>query len=224
MTAYYNEFDRSAALWLRELIVEGLIAPGEVDERSIEDATSGQALRAGSASDQAMNGTSGTEPTPSSARCSSSSCAMPQASGALACAQHQAHGARRTTRTHGEPPGSFGRSDADSRLEGASLSSSPCMWPLLVACASGIRGLTSRCLLAGTRRSKATCCAGRGLSGTTFRTAGSCDRLQPCRQGLLSCMRPCKPQNNTSGANETQASAFRIERTWGEFPRATPLI
>ncbi len=34
---YYNEFDKNAAAWLRELIKENLIAPGEVDERSIED-------------------------------------------------------------------------------------------------------------------------------------------------------------------------------------------
>lgn len=33
--AYYNEFDRFAAQWLRELIKRGLIADGEVDERSI---------------------------------------------------------------------------------------------------------------------------------------------------------------------------------------------
>lgn len=37
MTAYYNEHDPFAAAWLRELIKAGLIAPGEVDERSIED-------------------------------------------------------------------------------------------------------------------------------------------------------------------------------------------
>ena len=35
--AYYNEFDESAAAWLRELIKDGLIADGDVDERSIED-------------------------------------------------------------------------------------------------------------------------------------------------------------------------------------------
>lgn len=35
MTAYYNEFDTYAAEWLRNLIREGLIAPGDVDERSI---------------------------------------------------------------------------------------------------------------------------------------------------------------------------------------------
>ncbi len=37
MTAYYNEIDPFAAQWLRELIAAGLIAPGDVDERSIED-------------------------------------------------------------------------------------------------------------------------------------------------------------------------------------------
>lgn len=37
MTAYYNEFDPKAAAWLRELIKAGLIAQGDVDERSICD-------------------------------------------------------------------------------------------------------------------------------------------------------------------------------------------
>lgn len=37
MAAYYNEFDPKAAAWLRELIRRGLIADGEVDERSILD-------------------------------------------------------------------------------------------------------------------------------------------------------------------------------------------
>jgi DNA (cytosine-5)-methyltransferase 1 len=35
--AYYNEIDPNAAQWLRNLIKAGLIAAGEVDERSIED-------------------------------------------------------------------------------------------------------------------------------------------------------------------------------------------
>ncbi|QCP84348.1 DNA cytosine methyltransferase [Cereibacter sphaeroides] len=35
--AYYNEFDPGAAAWLRELIKRGLIADGEVDDRSILD-------------------------------------------------------------------------------------------------------------------------------------------------------------------------------------------
>jgi DNA (cytosine-5)-methyltransferase 1 len=34
---YYNEIDKKAAQWLRELIKDGLIPDGEVDERSIED-------------------------------------------------------------------------------------------------------------------------------------------------------------------------------------------
>lgn len=37
MAAYYNEIDPNAAQWLRELIKMGAIAPGDVDERSIED-------------------------------------------------------------------------------------------------------------------------------------------------------------------------------------------
>ncbi|TGP43438.1 DNA cytosine methyltransferase [bacterium M00.F.Ca.ET.228.01.1.1] len=37
MTAYYNELDPYCAQWLRNLITAGHIAPGDVDERSIED-------------------------------------------------------------------------------------------------------------------------------------------------------------------------------------------
>ncbi len=37
MSAYYNEFDPKAAAWLRSLIAAGLIAPGEVDTRSIAE-------------------------------------------------------------------------------------------------------------------------------------------------------------------------------------------
>lgn len=40
MSAYYNECDPYAAQWLRNLITAGLIAPGDVDERSIEDVRS----------------------------------------------------------------------------------------------------------------------------------------------------------------------------------------
>lgn len=36
MTAYYNEIEPFAAEWLRNLIAAGLIAPGDVDTRSIE--------------------------------------------------------------------------------------------------------------------------------------------------------------------------------------------
>ena len=37
MTAYYNEFDPKAAAWLRQLIKNGMIADGEVDDRSITE-------------------------------------------------------------------------------------------------------------------------------------------------------------------------------------------
>ena len=37
MTAYYNENDPYAAEWLRNLVMAGRIAPGDVDDRSIKD-------------------------------------------------------------------------------------------------------------------------------------------------------------------------------------------
>ena len=37
VSAYYNEFDPQKAAWLRELIRQNLITPGDVDERSIKD-------------------------------------------------------------------------------------------------------------------------------------------------------------------------------------------
>jgi DNA (cytosine-5)-methyltransferase 1 len=37
VTAYYNEYDPYAAEWLRRLILNGHIAPGDVDERDIRD-------------------------------------------------------------------------------------------------------------------------------------------------------------------------------------------
>jgi DNA (cytosine-5)-methyltransferase 1 len=39
VAAYYNEIDPHCAQWLRNLIDEGHIAPGEVDERDIRDVT-----------------------------------------------------------------------------------------------------------------------------------------------------------------------------------------
>jgi DNA (cytosine-5)-methyltransferase 1 len=43
--AYYNEHDPKAAAVLRELIKQGHIAPGEVDERSIEDVSPAELVR-----------------------------------------------------------------------------------------------------------------------------------------------------------------------------------
>lgn len=41
---YYNEIDKNNIEWLKELIADGLIPPGEIDERSITDVT-GQDLK-----------------------------------------------------------------------------------------------------------------------------------------------------------------------------------
>ena len=45
MTVYYNEHEPFMAEWLRELMKAGLIAAGEVDERSIEDIVPGELVR-----------------------------------------------------------------------------------------------------------------------------------------------------------------------------------
>lgn len=45
MAAYYNEIDPFAAGWLRNLIKEGLIADGDVDERSIANVTAADLRR-----------------------------------------------------------------------------------------------------------------------------------------------------------------------------------
>jgi len=45
MTAYYNEIDPKAAAWLRELIAQGHIAAGEVDERDIRDVAPDELVR-----------------------------------------------------------------------------------------------------------------------------------------------------------------------------------
>lgn len=70
MTAYYNEIDPAAAQWLRNLIVAGRIAPGIVDERSIEDVKQAQDRLAGSSCGQEAGGKLGKAPTPFQATCS----------------------------------------------------------------------------------------------------------------------------------------------------------
>ena len=45
MTAYYNENDKQTCAWLRELIKQDLIAPGDVDERDIRDVRSNELIQ-----------------------------------------------------------------------------------------------------------------------------------------------------------------------------------
>ena len=44
ISAYYNEFDPKAAAWLRQLIKNGNITPGEVDERSITEVNANELI------------------------------------------------------------------------------------------------------------------------------------------------------------------------------------
>jgi DNA (cytosine-5)-methyltransferase 1 len=45
MSAYYNENDKQTCAWLRELIKQDLIAPGDVDERDIRDVRSDELIQ-----------------------------------------------------------------------------------------------------------------------------------------------------------------------------------
>ena len=64
MAAYYNEFDPFAAQWLRGLISKGLIADGEVDERSIIDVKPEDLKVFTDAKTQAKNPFMSTDPRP----------------------------------------------------------------------------------------------------------------------------------------------------------------
>lgn len=99
MTAYYNEFDPKAAAWLRELIKMGLIAPGEVDERSIVDVKPEDLVRSGcSAFCLGEHDTLDTAPRPFRATLSSSQIAKRHSSHVLVYEQGLIPGSLRKTR------------------------------------------------------------------------------------------------------------------------------
>jgi len=139
--AYYNEIDPAAAQWLRNLIEAGHIAPGYVDERSIEDvlpnelagydrahffATSNQDQMVGSSSDQEVCGMLGTEPKPFQAICSLRCFCLFHSFRALGDVQFPKHGSPRMTRNILEQVDLCEKSESDLSREVAFLSSEPC--------------------------------------------------------------------------------------------------
>lgn len=191
MSAYYNEHDRNAAAWLRELIKAGLIAPGDVDERSIEDVTpndiagytqchffagitQGKAptLQACSSFDQEGDGRSGREPRSSLARRAWRLCGALQAFRVQVCARSLLLDLHRRLHIFLGRQGSDGRSGgSDYRVAASLVCASGRRLPSAVF-AGGMSGRTSRYLLACIDRSKAICCAVPLGWGTTSRTSG----------------------------------------------------
>jgi hypothetical protein len=74
MSVYYNEIDRNAAAWLRELIKHGHIAHGVVDERSISDVKPNELV--GFTQCHFFAGIGGMEPRPAKGRMARRSASM----------------------------------------------------------------------------------------------------------------------------------------------------
>jgi len=180
MPAYYNEIDPYAAQWLRNLITAGHIAPGFVDERSIEDVrpdelmgfTQVQALFECSSSGRVAGGRLDKEPKPFQAKPYLQQTGAAPFVHALACAQSLSRGILRTLRSSEGQSDSTGRNAYFVNLVATSLSSlRGISHPFSDAC----RGSSARilhCWPFCTHRSKAICCAAMGQSGKAHHMSG----------------------------------------------------
>jgi hypothetical protein len=219
VTAFYNEIDPYCAQWLRNLIDAGHIAPGVVDERSIEDITrAGQARPVCSSFGQEADDMSGKEPRPFPARPCSPQPAAGLGAGVLACEQSPSRAVRRRIRRREERRGSRRRS-VDSGYQAASSSSfAPDRLLPLPVCARERFALTARWRHADTRPNKATCCAAPARPESALRTAGSCGPRSPAAMGSPCGKRPCKRQSNIFCGSEIRASKCRSARMKVAFP------
>ena len=162
-------------------------------------------LLVGSACDRAGGGTSGTTPTPSSARPCLLLTGVARAFGAQAGGQLPARGLRRNFGTRGERRGSADRSACSASLGAASLSCAPGKSVPSLGGARGTPGLILRWPPAGTRLNKATCCTDRALLGRPFRKNDKRGRLMLGELGAASGTRPCKWSRSTCGGWEIPA-------------------
>lgn len=113
MSAYYNEIDKHAAAWLRELINAGHIADGIVDERSIKPMTD-RGLPGCSSSGPAVCDMSGKAPTPFLAICSLTGFGLAHFAHGLAYELSPERGPLRRIRSVSARSGSLGRIVCDS--------------------------------------------------------------------------------------------------------------
>ena len=120
--AYYNEIDRDAAHVLRALIADGVIAPGDVDERSIKSLAPDR--MAYNSSGRVGRDTLGKAPIHHQASACSASFDGLHCGEHLAYAQCRAHGSLHTPHTRAAHRGKTGRSERTRCRHGAFLSSS----------------------------------------------------------------------------------------------------
>lgn len=213
--AYYNEIDPAAAHVLRTLIGAGVIAPGEVDTRSIRFL--GQVLPECSASDHGVRGRSGKEPTHLRATGCFSLCVSRQTSENLAYALDQVRALPRRIRMRAGHLDKRGKNAQTPYLGNAF----PWFWrdklPLVEAAVCGILELIWRCLPYGKGLSRAIYCTAPDQLQTSSRTFGNCGQHQ------LSLLRRscgatlCILLSNIFGETATPAVRFRIQRTWVEI-------
>jgi hypothetical protein len=200
-TAYYNEHDKFAAAWLRELI-----------------AMLDQVRRASNSCDQADGGTWGKEPTSYPASEGSLLSAEPLAVRGLACGQSPSLLLRRTPRKSAELPGSTSRSGGFGSQ--AATSSSFALDKSLPS-AGGARGMCGhsvRSLPDGKHQSKAICYVGAGRSRTAIRTGGN-RGVSPDHRGRSSSTSAlCIVASRNACVSGRRASWLRTRRIWATFP------
>jgi hypothetical protein len=185
VTAYYNEHDKFAAGWLRELIKAGLIADGEVDERSIE-IMKDLNLPENNSCDQVTDGMLDKEPIPLSAKSYSPQIDVDLNVHALVYAQSLLLVILRMLHSNGARLG-LACKNADSENQAASLLlSSLCKFPPLMDVLRGTPVLILHCFFSGIHLSKATYSPVPFRAGTMFRKFGSYVHQTSSRLGSFS--------------------------------------
>lgn len=198
--AYYNEIDRKAAAWLRELIRRGLIAPIPL----------GQGQTAGSAYGRSVHGRLDRAPTPFPAICSCESCAMHHCASGSVCGQRQVPDSRRKTDRPWGRLDCCGGNESGCFVEGVlpwCVNGKPSCVPVA---ASGTREHCAQHLRDGRSPSIATCSPVLCRLETHSRKPGRCGHRQPVACHALSHGPPCTPGNRTY---EPGSSCPRCTRT-----------
>jgi len=224
VTAYYNEIDAFAAQWLRNLIAAGHIAPGIVDERSIEDVKIDQGWKADSACGQAAYGMSGKEPTPWLAIACWPLCGVAQIARALGGAQSQSRDIPRRTHSTEVPLGSIDKSVCFANQAEVYASFWRDISLPFLGVAHGMSLLTAHYLRACTRQSKSICCAAQVQSETRFGKRGIYDRQTKALVGSSFATSLCSVSSSIFCANEHLPFLGHIQRNEAaNFPLANSI-
>lgn len=204
MAAYYNEHDPQAAAWLRELIKHGHIAPGDVDERSIEDVRLGQVLMVGNAYDQVVRDILDKVSKPFQATCNFLRSAKRQVWDILADARHQEHEIRRRTGKTSELQDSTDRTEPSFRPATLSLSFLHGIRRPSTVSVHGMFLLTLYCLRAYKHRSRAIYCAAQIESGSDPHTCGNHGLQIDQAMDFFYASELYTGQSNSAGGSVTQ--------------------